>query len=243
MIMGTMAQRGRVQGRSKWVQPNTGAGPSPGEPASTTAPPAEIPEWLEEVHLAVEREPPIIRALLVRSINAVLRFTALSEVAIANATAAPTDLAVLLRALSSPELLNDLKAVEPLAPAFIRGIEAARRLIDAHGGAWTAVQVAETLGISWQTVENRRRTGKLLAVSAGRHGYRYPVWQFDKSGVLPGFEDVLKSLSPHDEWMQVAFFVSKNQRLANRTPIETLKAGGLDAVLDAAAVYGEHGAE
>ena len=236
-----MAQRGRAQSRSKAVQPNEGL--LSGGPPSLIEPPPEIPEWLEEVRLTVERETPILRTLLVRGINAVLQFTALSESAIANATAAPTDLTVLLRALSSTELLDDLKAAEPLAPAFIRGIEASRRLIDEHGGALTAVQVAETLGISRQMVDKRRRAGKLLAVSTGRHGYRYPVWQFDESGVLPGLEDVLKVLAPHDEWMQVAFFVSGDQRLANRTPVETLKAGELDLVLDAAAVYGEHGAE
>jgi hypothetical protein len=230
-----MARHGRVQfkGQSKTGMPA-------GEPQG---PPQEIPEWLEDVRLTVEREAPILRTLLVRGINAVLQFTALSESAIANATEAPTDLAVLLRALSSTELLDDLKAVEPLAPAFIRGIEASRRLIDDHGGALTAVQVAETLGISRQMVEKRRRAVKLLAVSTGRHGYRYPVWQFDESGVLSGLEDTLKVLAPHDEWMQVAFFVGKNQRLAHRTPAEALKAGDLDAVLDAAAVYGEHGAE
>ena len=236
-----MAQRGRVQFRSKAAQPRTGL--SSGEPPSSTEPPPEIPEWLEEVRLTVEREDPILRTLLVRGINAVLRFTALSESAIANATAAPTDLTVLLRALSSTELLDDLTAAEPLAPAFIRGIEASRRLIDEHGGALTAVQVAGTLGISRQMVDKRRRAGKLLAVSTGRHGFRYPAWQFDVSGVLPGLAEVLRVLAPRDEWMQVAFFVSEDQRLANRTPVDTLKAGELDAVLDAAAVYGEHGAE
>ncbi len=231
-----MTRRGRVQSQSR-------AGLPSDEQPSTTEPPLEIPEWLEEVRITVEREAPVLRTLLVRGINAVLQFTALSESTIANATAAPTDLAVLLRALSSTELLDDLSAAEPLAPAFIRGIEASRRLIDEHGGALTAVQIAGILGISRQMVERRRRTGKLLAVSTGRHGYRYPVWQFDESGVLPGLEDVLRVLAPHDEWMQVAFFVSRSQRLANRTPVETLKAGKLDAVLDAAAVYGEHGAE
>jgi hypothetical protein len=202
-----------------------------------------MPEWLEEVRLSVEREAPILRTLLVRGINAVLQFTALSESAIANATAAPTDLAVLLRALSSKELLDDLEAAEPLAPAFIRGIEASRRLIDENGGALTAIQAAEIVGISRQMVDRRRSAGKLLAVTTGRHGYRYPVWQFDDSGVLPGLEDVLKVLAHEDEWMQVAFFVSRNPRLEDRTPIDALKAGELDAVLDAAAVYGEHGAE
>jgi len=180
---------------------------------------------------------------MVRAINAVLQFTALSESAIANATEAPTNLVVLLRALSSPELLDDLRQADPLAPAFIRGIEATRRLINDHGGALTAAQAAALLGISRQMVDKRRQSGKLLAVSTGRYGYRYPVWQFHESGVLPGLEDVLRALSPHDSWMQVAFFVSKNERLGGHTPIETLSIGKLDLVLDAAAAYGEHGAE
>src|SRR5262245_6999457 len=125
---------------------------SPHEPVSSEAP-TDIPQWVEEVRLAVEHEAPILRTLLIRGINAVLRFKELSENAIANATAAPNDLAVLLRALTAKELLDDLKAAEPLAPAFIRGIEASRRLIDEHGGALTAQQVADTLGISRQMVE------------------------------------------------------------------------------------------
>src|ERR1035437_2050425 len=98
-----MARHGRVQfkGQSKTGMPA-------GEPQGA---PQEIPEWLEDVRLTGEREAPIPRTLLVRGINAVLQFTALSESAIANATEAPTDLAVLLRALSSTELLDDLKAV------------------------------------------------------------------------------------------------------------------------------------
>jgi hypothetical protein len=210
---------------------------------SPVGPPPDIPEWLEEVRLAVEHQAPLLQALLKRAINAVLEFTALSENAIANATQAPTNLAVLLRALSSGELLEDLRKAEPLAPAFIRGIEASRRLIDEHGGALKAQRVADNFGITPQAVAKRRREGKLIAITAGRHGHRYPVWQFTASGVLPGLEDALKALAPHDEWMQIAFFVSKNTHLGNRTPIELLKAGKLDLVLNAAEIYGEHGAE
>ena len=76
----------------------------------------------------------------------------------------------------------------------------------------------------------------------GRHGYRYPVWQLTESGVLPGLDKVLVVLASHDEWMQTAFFVSANPRLGGRTPIEMLKAGELESVLDAAEAYGEHGA-
>lgn len=232
------------------LDPQTGRPPqtakgSSGEPPATTSgePPPDTPEWLEQVRLAVENKAPLLRVLMVRAINAVLQFTVLSESAIANAAEAPDDLAALLRALSSPELLNDLRQVDPLAPAFIRGIDATRRLISDHGGAFTAAEAAAHLGISPQMVNKRRCAGKLLAISTGRHGYRYPRWQFRTSGVLSGLEDVLKVLAPHDSWMQVAFFVSKNERLGGQTPVEALEAGKLDPVLDAAAIYVEHGAE
>ncbi len=113
-----------------------------------------------------------MRVLMVRAINAVLKFAALSEAAAVQASEAPTDQAVLLRTLSSGEFLADLKNVEPLAPAFIPGIEAKRRLIEDNGGALTAEQVAESFGITRQAVEKRRRAGKLLALTTGRHGYR-----------------------------------------------------------------------
>ncbi len=208
----------------------------------TVSLPSSIPHWLEQVRSTVEKESPLLQALMRRSISAVLRFTELSENSVVNATAAPTDLIVLLRALSSGELLDDLRSVEPLAPAFIRGIQAQRRLLEEHGGTLSAAESAQILGLSREAVDKRRQAHALLALSMGRHGYRYPAWQFTKSGTLPGLKDVLQALAPHDQWMQIAFFVSKNPRLNDATPIDVLKAGNLKRVLDAAQAYGEHGA-
>jgi len=208
----------------------------------TASLPSSIPQWLEQVRSTVEKESPLLQALMRRSISAVLRFTELSENSVVNATAAPTDLIVLLRALSSGELLDDLRSVEPLAPAFIRGIQAQRRLLEEHGGTLSAAESAQILGLSREAVDKRRQANALLALSMGRHGYRYPVWQFTKSGTLPGLKDLLQALAPHDQWMQIAFFVSKNPRLNDATPIDALKAGNLKRVLAAAQAYGEHGA-
>lgn len=215
------------------------------QPARKRAPeaPAPIPEWLNNVRAAVETESPIMQALIMRAVNAVLKFSELSEASAVRATAAPNDLVALVTALSSAELLDELKAVEPLAPAYIRGIEGQRRLLNEGGGTLTAEQAGEILGVSRQSVDKRRQARTLLALTTGRHGYRYPAWQFTKSGtLLPGLRDVLQALSPHDEWMQAAFFVSENPRLSNRTPVEMLKSGKLSEVLGAAQVYGEHGA-
>ena len=183
-----------------------------------------------------------MRTLIVRSIKAVVHLTALSEGAAEDATTASTDLGVLVRALSSHEILDELKSVEPLAPAFIRGLAAKNRLLNENGGTLSAEEVAQVLGMTRQAVEKRRSAGKLLAVTTGRHGYRYPAWQFTKSGVLSGLESVLIALAPHDAWMQATFFVSKNPRLNDKTPIDLLGCGELREVLQAAAEYGEHGA-
>ena len=207
----------------------------------SSEPPA-VPEWLDRVRSTVESEAPLMRALMMRAINAVLRFAELSEDSVVRAAAAPNDLSVLLTALSSGELLNDLRSVEPLAPAFLRGIESQRRLLDSNGGTLTAEQVGAILGISRQAVEKRRKAHTLIGLTTGRHGYRYPAWQFTRSGVLSGLEHVLKALGPHDDWMQAAFFLGENPRLGGHTPVEMLEAGELTRVLEAAEVYGEHGA-
>jgi hypothetical protein len=204
--------------------------------------PSDIPEWLEQVRLTVESEAPLMQILMRRAITAVLQFAELSEKSVINATAAPTDLVVLVRALSSGELLEDLRSVEPLAPAFIRGIEGQRRLLEDHGGTLSAGQIGQMLGITRQAVDKRRQSHTLLALSMGRHGYRYPVWQLTKSGPLPGLEDVLQALEPHDEWMQITFFVSKNPRLGDEAPVDMLRAGKVERVVNAARAYGEHGA-
>jgi hypothetical protein len=210
--------------------------------SGTSGPPPEMPEWLERVRSAVEGEAPAMRALMMRAIAAVLKFHGLSETAMVDAASAPTDLAVLVRALSSGEMLDDLKTTEPLARAFIRGIEAKRALIEGRGGSLTSEKAAEILGITRQAVDKRRRTGKLIGLTTGRYGFRYPVWQFAETGTVPGLEEVLAALGSHDEWMQAAFLISPNPRLGDQPPVEVLKAGGIDRVLNAAEAYGEHGA-
>jgi len=218
---------------------------APAEQKSLAEPPIEMPEWLEEVRLRVEREAPMKQALIRRSIMGVLSFSRLSDESVVNATSAPTDLAALVRALSSEdmlrEILEDLKQAEPLAPAFIRGIEAKRRFIEENGGALTSDQVAKIIGITRQAVEKRRSAGKLIGLSTGRHGFLYPVWQFQESGTLQGLPAVLDLLASHDAWMKTIFFVSRNPRLKDRTPAEMLRKGQLTEVLEAARAYCEHG--
>jgi hypothetical protein len=102
--------------------------------------------------------------------------------------------------------------------------------------------VATHLGLTRQAVDKRRRANKLVGLAVGRHGYRYPLWQFGRSGTVRGLEDVLAVLSRHDPWSQVIFMLSPSDRLDGAIPLDTLLDGQIEEVRNAAALFGEHGA-
>jgi hypothetical protein len=147
-------------------------------------------------------------------------------------------LRVLLERLADEVLPTD----DPLARARLRGVIAMRELLSGDGGALTGSEVAELLGISRQAVDKRRKTGQLLAVELQRRGLLYPAWQFVEAGMLPGFIDILAALRAHDPWAQARFFVTRNDRLRGRRPLDVLRKGEIEPVVRAAEGFGEHGA-
>jgi hypothetical protein len=122
------------------------------------------------------------------------------------------------------------------------GFEARGQLLRARGGSWSVKRVAAHLGLTRQAVDQRRRANKLIGPAVGRHGYRYPMWQFSGGGVVRGLEDVLAVLSPHDPWAQVIFMLSPSDRLDGAIPLDALREGQIEEVRNAAALFGEHGA-
>lgn len=167
----------------------------------------------------------------------------LSRDALSAAASAPSDFEVVIQAiLAARQLMDPGAEQEPLAVARLRGQQARVALLNSEGGALSASEVAELLGISRQAVNKRRQAGQLLALPLGRHGYAYPVWQFSGGDVLPGIPATLDMLVDHDPWMLARFFLSANKRLDDTRPLDALRRGEVDAVLRAAAAYGEHGA-
>lgn len=162
--------------------------------------------------------------------------------AVADATAEPTDIAVLVRAFTHPDVLEPLRRDDALAPARLRGLQQRERLLQAEGGTWDAATVASHLRLTRQAVNRRRQKGTLLALDAGRRGFIYPAWQFTRRGTLAGLDRVLDALRPHDPWMQQAFALAPNVRLDGQTPLAGLRAGRADEVVAAASAYGMHGA-
>ena len=107
--------------------------------------------------------------------------------------------------------------------------------------------MGELLGISRQAVDQRRRKGELLALQpGGKRAYRYPAWQLEEGGTLPGLKNILAILERHDPWMRLQFFLREHPRLGGKRPLDVLRekrGAEMDRVLDAAKTYGEHGAD
>ncbi len=158
------------------------------------------------------------------------------------ASAAPTDYMVLVEALTAPSLAPQLALEDPLAAARLRGVERQRSLVEKSGGVLKGEKAAELLGISRQAVDKRRRQGRLIGLTQGRRGYAYPAWQFESGKTLTNLEKVLDRLQDHDPWMQLTFFLNANDRLEGRSPLDMLRSGKVEPVLEAAASYGEQGA-
>lgn len=114
------------------------------------------------------------------------------------------------------------------AAALARSFARRREVL---AGALSAPEVAEILGTSRQTPHDRARAGTLLGVLE-RGALRFPAWQFDpagEGGVVGGLAEVLGALraSPFGK----AYWLSRpNPYLGDRTPVDMLKEGEVEAV-------------
>ena len=158
------------------------------------------------------------------------------------ASAASTDFMVLVEALTARPVATEIAADDPLATARLRGVERQQSLVEKSGGMLKSEKAAKVLGISRQAVDKRRRQNRLIGLTQGRRGYAYPIWQFEDGKTLANLEAVLDRLRNHDPWMQLTFFLNANDRLEGSSPLEMLRSGKVEPVLEAAAGYGEQGA-
>lgn len=202
---------------------------------------------LEQQARKLLRHPPgSIDALFLTRVLRVFETLArdLPKEALSAAATAPSDFEAVLQAILAGRgrWVDFDREKNPLALARLRGQQARLALLSSEGGILSAAQVAELLNISRQAVNKRRQTGQLLALPVGRRRFAYPAWQLAAGETLPGLEAVLERLADHDPWMQGRFFLMANQRLGDRRPLDELRQGNVEAVIAAAAVYGEHGA-
>ena len=124
--------------------------------------------------------------------------------------------------------------------AKLRGLKAREQMLKYQGLSWTSDVVAQYLKITPQMVSKKRRGKKLLGLSFGNKEYIYPAWQFDRNGTLPGLDRVLLVLDEGlvPDWDKLRFLVTRDPRLAEKSPVELLQSNQLEAVIVMAKVYG-----
>ena len=84
--------------------------------------------------------------------------------------------------------------------------------------------------------------GSLLRVPGPNNRPRFPAAQFTAEGVVPGLKDVQRALQTRNPWAILNYLVNPDCRLDNRKPIDLLKNGELQLVLEAAQRDGVPGA-
>lgn len=152
-----------------------------------------------------------------------------------------TDFGVLY-SLAKSDLLSETEQ-GPLAQARLRGLKYREELIQRAGGTLSAADVASILGITTAAVRKRIAKGQLLAMATDG-GYQIPAIQLCGDGVIPDLARVLSTLQIEDAWMCLDWLLSTEPRLDERVPLDMLTAGeDLEAVLEAAELVGEHGAQ
>jgi hypothetical protein len=139
----------------------------------------------------------------------------------------------------------DASAFEPSsrAKALLKGVQIAQTDLKESGGAYDLDQVRFLMnGISRQMVDRKVREGSLLAVPGPSNRRAYPTVQFTSDGtVVPGLRTVQDALPTDNPWAVLNFLVRPDPRLNGRKPIDLLKAGEIDLVVDAARQVGQQG--
>ena len=166
-----------------------------------------------------------------------------SEDAALQVLSAPDEISTLITFLALPEIANVFaeESNDPLAGATARGISARKLLLEAEGGTASGQEMADLLGITRQAVDKRRKSGTLLAIPTGSNDWRYPRWQLQDQQVLPGFDKVMKAFDGRGPWTRFHFLLSPNERIGGKRPLDALRVGNVDKVVEAIIAQGEQG--
>ena len=130
------------------------------------------------------------------------------------------------------------------ARAILRGVVIAEADLVKAGGAFELADVRKAMrGVSRQSIEKRVREKSLLAVPGPGNRRRYATIQFNGDGtVVRGLQEVLRTLNFESPWAALNFPVNSDDRPNNERPIDLLRRGEVELVLESARRAGEQGA-
>ncbi|HEY5892657.1 MAG TPA: hypothetical protein VIT91_05445 [Chthoniobacterales bacterium] len=144
--------------------------------------------------------------------------------------AMPTGKAVPAPAKSLP------KAFDP----FETGRKAVALMQQAEGGAWIGTELEARFGLTPANLHKRRAEHRIVWWKDARNRFHYPKWQFNAAGaLLPGVQELLQAFRSQDEWRVMRYFLGPRDQLANRTPLDLLRAGEVEKVLVHAKLHAE----
>jgi hypothetical protein len=147
---------------------------------------------------------------------------------------------------SKRETVINQAAYEPDARslAILEGVRIAQEDLREAGGAYDLDQVRTLMhGVSRQAIDKRVQEGSLLAVPGPSNRRSYPTLQFNLDGtVVDGLKAVSEALPTRNPWTVLNFLAQPDDRLSGRKPIDVLKEGNVNQVVEAAQRIGQQGA-
>jgi hypothetical protein len=120
------------------------------------------------------------------------------------------------------------------------GRKGVTQLQEAEGGWWSGGELREKFGLQPATLHKRRAEYRIVSWRDAKNQFRYPKWQFNEAGALwPGIREVLQSFHSSDDWRVMRYFLGRRGQLADRTPLDLLRAGEVEKVLAHAKLHAE----
>lgn len=140
----------------------------------------------------------------------------------------------------------DASAYEPSLQAQLlaRGVKRRNSDLVSAEGTYQLEQVRELMnGVTSQAVSKRVREGSVLAVPGPSNRRRYPAIQFLSDGsVVEGLKAVTQAFPSKSPWMLLNFLVNGDRALGGAKPIDVLKSGDVERVVESARRIGIQGA-
>jgi hypothetical protein len=100
------------------------------------------------------------------------------------------------------------------------------------------VELERDYGISRSTLHNWQRRGAVIGLLKGERKHVFPIEQFVDGRPVEGIADVLKVIDrPRSAWL---WMVQRSPLLGNKRPIDLLKQGRIEEVVEAARTVFEH---
>lgn len=145
-------------------------------------------------------------------------------------------------ALGKPEIAK-IPEEGAKARALLRGKLITEQDLASSGGAVSLIDVQQIMnGVTRQAITNRVKEGSLLAVPGPSNRRIYPVVQFVGGSPVKGLKELRAALGTTSGVTILNFLVNEEPRLRGRRPIDLLKEGDLDQVLEVASRGGIQGA-